>query len=73
MVPEEKSKCSFKRVRADVCSVVQNLLGDLLNVGIVVLRRVWNRLRRELQNKPLSQHFLSVWIMSLVNSGFRTV
>lgn len=50
----ESSVCSFKRVRADVGSVLQDLPGDLLDVGIVVLRRVWNGLRWELQNKPLS-------------------
>lgn len=45
------SVCSFKRVRADVGSVLQDLLGDLLNVGIVVLRRVWKGLRQEFTEK----------------------
>lgn len=58
------SESSFQRVRADIGSVLQDLPGDLLDVGIVVLRRVWNGFRLELQNKPLSfvemqkkQHF----------------
>lgn len=44
-VPWKSSVRSFQRMRADVGPVVQDLLGDLLDVGIVVLRRVWNRLK----------------------------
>lgn len=40
MVTAESSVSSFERVRADVCSVLQDLFGNLLDVGIVVLRRV---------------------------------
>ena len=38
-------------MRADVSSVVQDLLGDLLDAGIVVLRRVWNGLKFEFEKK----------------------
>lgn len=47
------SERPLQGVGADVGSVLQDVLGDLLDVGIIVLWRVWNRFTGELQ-KALS-------------------
>lgn len=47
------SERPLQGVGADVGSVLQDVLGDLLDVGVIVLRRVWNRFTWELQ-KALS-------------------
>lgn len=40
MMTAQSSVSSFKRVRADVGSVLQDLFGNLLDVGVIVLSRV---------------------------------
>lgn len=53
VVTWRSSVCPFERVRADIGPILQDLPGYLLDVGIIVLRRVWNKFETELKNKPV--------------------